>query len=387
LLKQVAVRLQGAVREVDLVTRLGGDEFAVLLPRVGSLVSATMVAERIHEALSMPVELNGTLLEVGASVGVSVYPADASDAEQLLQHADVAMYVAKRSRLGVTVYDADLDESSPDRLTVVSDLRHALDRAEIVLHYQPKADAHTGRICGVEALARWQHPTRGLLGPFEFIPVAEENGLIQPLTRYVLDVALDQCRQWLSTGVDLPVSVNVGAECLQNASFPTQVAEALARHDVPPHKLTLEITESGIITNAARAAEVLAALGNQGVRLSIDDFGTGYSSIAMLRNLPVHELKLDRTFVTQMRSSVGNTAIVRALLDLGRNFDLQVVAEGIEDGDTWTELESLGCHVIQGFYLAKPMPAAEIQPWLDRGIPDGPDSSGDPVAAGIPLDA
>ncbi|OLB80377.1 MAG: hypothetical protein AUI14_07085 [Actinobacteria bacterium 13_2_20CM_2_71_6] len=380
LLKQVAARLHATVREVDLVARLGGDEFAVLLPRVGSVSNATMVAERIHEALCAPVQLEGITLEVGASVGVAVYPVDSTDADQLLQHADVAMYVAKRGRVGVALYEPGLDDNSPAQLTVVSDLRRAIDRGELVLYYQPKADAGTGRICGVEALARWQHPDRGLLGPFEFIPVAEENGLIKPLTRYVLDAALGQCRQWLSAGLDMPVSVNVGAECLQSHEFPAEVAELLSRHAVPPHMLTLEITESGMITNAARAAAVLRGLGEVGVRLSIDDFGTGYSSISLLQSMPVHEMKLDRAFVTQMRTDVGNNAIVRALLDLGRNFDLQVVAEGIEDGDTWTELRSLGCDVIQGYFLSKPMPADQFQPWLDSHRAATSDTALEPAA-------
>jgi diguanylate cyclase (GGDEF)-like protein len=366
LLRQVATRLETASRDVDLVARLGGDEFAVLLPRIGSIANATAVATRIHEAICLPVEINGVRLEVGASIGVAVYPFHATNAEQLLQHADVAMYAAKRARRGFTVYAAGLDDHSAAQLTLVSELRYAIEHDELVLHYQPKANARTGEVCGVEALVRWEHPERGLVGPLEFIPVAEDNGLIKPLTKWVLGNALAQCRSWLAAGEEVPVSVNIGAECLQNEGFPGGVAELLGRHAVPPHMLTLELTESAMITNPTRATAVMRELGERGVRLSIDDFGTGYSSIALLLKLPVHEMKLDRTFVTQMCSDAGNNAIVRALLDLGRSFDLQVVAEGIEDLDTWTELDSLGCDVIQGFYLGRPMPAAEFAPWLNR---------------------
>jgi diguanylate cyclase (GGDEF)-like protein len=366
LLRHVANRLEAVSRDVDLVARLGGDEFTILLPRIGSIAHATTVAARIHDALCSPVEIDGLQLEVGASIGVAVYPFHAVNAEQLLQHADVAMYTAKRGRRGFSVYEADLDDRSATQLTVVSELRHAIEHDELVLHYQPKANARTGAVCGAEALVRWQHPTRGLLAPLEFIPVAEGHGLIQPLTHWVLDNALAQCGTWLAIGEELPVAVNIGAECLQNETFPAAVATLLGRHSIPPHMLTLELTESTMIINPTRAAAVMRQLGEQGVRLSIDDFGTGYSSISVLHNLPVHEMKLDRAFVTQMCSDPGNNAIVRALLDLGHGFHLQVVAEGIEDVDTWAALDSLGCDVIQGFYFGKPMPAAEFEPWLNR---------------------
>jgi diguanylate cyclase len=364
LLKQVAKRLQTASRDVDLVARLGGDEFAILLPRIGSVENAATIATRIHEALCLPVEIDGVQLEVGASVGVAVYPLHSANAEQLLQHADIAMYAAKRGRHGMAVYAAGLDDHSTAQLTLTSELRHAIQHDELVLHYQPQANAHTGEICGAEALIRWQHPRRGLLGPLEFIPIAEDNGLIQSLTHWVLGNALGQCQRWLAAGEAVPVSVNVSADCIQNEAFPTAVAELLGRYAVPAHMLTLELTENAMITNPTRAGAVMRELGERGVRLSIDDFGTGYSSISFLHTLPVHEMKLDRGFVTTMRSDPGNNAIVRALLDLGHRFKLQVVAEGVEDGDTWTELNALGCHAIQGFYFGKPMAAAEFGRWL-----------------------
>jgi diguanylate cyclase (GGDEF)-like protein len=366
LLQEVAARLTGAVRSDDTVARLGGDEFAVLLPRLGSTVAASYVANRVAQALATPVELDGLSLEVGGSIGVAVHPTDSADADELLKHADIAMYAAKRNRVPFTAYESGLDTHSTAELTLVSDLRRAIDQGELVLHYQPKAVMQDGRISGVEALVRWQHPERGLLGPGEFVPAAEQSGLIEPLTCHVLDVALDQCRRWLDAGLRLPVAVNVGAQCLHNLAFPGQVDRLLTERQVPADMLTLEITESAIITDPARAAEVLARLANIGVRLSIDDFGTGYSSIAYLRTMRVHEMKLDRAFVTHMCSDSGNSAIVRALLDLARNFDLQVVAEGVEDHRTWTVLAALGCDLVQGYYLSKPLPPEELDAWLAR---------------------
>ncbi|SDF81313.1 diguanylate cyclase (GGDEF) domain-containing protein [Lentzea fradiae] len=364
LLRQVANRLSWAVRDTDLVARLGGDEFAVLLPGVGSAENATMVAEKILTALAMPVTLEGLELEVAGSVGVALCPADSGDGAELLRHADSAMYAAKRDKSGVAVYDARLHERGATHLTAVTELRHAIDRGELFLHYQPKALADTGAVCGVEALARWNHPTRGLVRPDEFIPVAEENGLIEPLTRYVIDAALRQCRAWSDAGWEVPVSVNVGAACLHHTEFPGDVADLIKRHGLPARLLTLEITESAIISDPDRAVEVLRGLTELGVRLSIDDFGTGYSSISYLRSMRVHEMKLDRSFVTHMCTDAGDSAIVHALVALARNFGLQAVAEGVEDQDTWTALAEAGCDVVQGYFLSEPLPAEEVVAWL-----------------------
>ncbi|GLZ29139.1 hypothetical protein Lesp02_13290 [Lentzea sp. NBRC 105346] len=360
LLKHVADRLREAVRDDDTVARLGGDEFAVLLPDVGD--AAVRVAERVHQALDVPVDLDGLSLEVSGSIGVATYPSlGCADVHDLLKHADIAMYAAKRGRLGIAVYEPGLDEYTTAALTVISDLRRAIDQGELVLHYQPKAAVHSGAVCGVEVLTRWQHPTRGLLGPDQFIPAAEESGLIEPLTLYVLDGALVQTRTW-----DVPVSVNIGAQCLHNRSFPEQVAEALARHDVPADTLTLEITESAIIADPQCATEVLRRLKDLGVRLSIDDFGTGYSSIAYLRTMPVHEMKIDRSFTTNMLTDASSNAITRSLLGLAHNLELEVVAEGVEDHETWSELAALGCDIVQGYCLSKPLPADEFAVWLEE---------------------
>ena len=360
LLMHVADRLREAVRDDDTVARLGGDEFAVLLPDVGD--AALRVAERVHRALDVPVDLDGLSLEVSGSIGVATYPSPGcTDVHDLLKHADIAMYAAKRGRLGTAVYEPGLDEYSTAALTVISDLRRAIDHGELVLHYQPKAAVLSGAVCGVEVLTRWEHPVRGLLGPDHFIPAAEESGLIEPLTLYVLDRALAQTRTW-----DVPVSVNIGAQCLHNRSFPAQVASALARHGHPADTLTLEITESAIIADPQRATEVLRRLKDLGVRLSIDDFGTGYSSIAYLRTMPVHEMKIDRSFTTNMLTDASSNAITRSLLGLAHNLELEVVAEGVEDHETWSELAALGCDIVQGYCLSKPLPADEFAAWLEQ---------------------
>jgi diguanylate cyclase (GGDEF)-like protein len=366
LLKQVAARLSDAVREVDTAARLGGDEFAVVLPRVGSAHEATRVAERLLDALRQPVDLEGLVLDVSASIGVAVCPDHGHDAGQLLQYADIAMYAAKRSNLGVAVYDPNLDEHSPRRLTLLSELRRAIDQGELVLHYQPKAEIASGRVAGVEALVRWQHPTHGLLGPSEFIPLAEQTEMIEPLTRHVMAEALAQCRRWQGHGLEVPVSVNVPARCLLDPGFPAEVAGVLAAQQVPARLLTLEIHEQAVMADPPRALEALSELRSLGVQLAMDDFGAGCSSMAYLQDLPLHELKIDRTFVTHMQAEASSKAIVRAVLELARNLDLHTVAEGVEDWDTWAALGALGCHTSQGFCLSKPLPADDLVAWLTR---------------------
>ncbi|HEX7304792.1 bifunctional diguanylate cyclase/phosphodiesterase [Lentzea sp.] len=368
LLQHVANRLTTAVRDVDTVARLGGDEFAVLLPSVLSPANALVVADRVHLALRESVDLDGLSVDVGCSIGVAMYPADSADVHDLLKHADIAMYAAKRARIGTSVF-APGDDHSAAQLTVISDLRRALDQQELVLHYQPKADASTGEVNGAEVLCRWEHPRLGLLGPDRFIPAAEETGLIEPLTRYVLDHALAQCHTWHDAGWDVPVSVNVGAQCLHDPTFPDQVADALKLHGRPPGVLTLEITESAIIADPIRASDVLTRLRELGVRLSIDDFGTGYSSIAYLRTMPVHEMKIDRSFTTNMRTDASSGAITRSLLGLAHNLELEVVAEGVEDEETWNVLAALGCDIVQGYCLSRPLPADDFAAWLrDRTL-------------------
>jgi diguanylate cyclase (GGDEF)-like protein len=366
LLVQVGQRLQAALRKVDTVARLGGDEFAVLLPKIASVEGAVQVAKKLHAALEEPFALEGLTLDVEASIGVAIYPEHGSDPDELLQHADIAMYIAKETHAGFVLFDPTQDQHSPRRLALLGELRRAIEHDQLLLYYQPKVDAHTGQVLGVEALVRWQHPEHGLVPPGEFIPLAERTGLIGPLTHYVLDAALHQCRDWRRAGHELSVAVNVSARHLLDRAFPDEVAAALATWEVPAELLVVEITESTIMADPQHALEVLGRLNQMGVQVSIDDFGTGYSSMAYLKSLPVHELKVDRSFVSQMTSNNRDAVIVRSTVDLGRNLGLRVVAEGVEDPATWQELEALGCDAIQGYYVSRPVPPDDLLSWLQQ---------------------
>ena len=364
LLQAVAERLRSAARATDGVARLGGDEFAVVLREVPSAARAAEVAARVLAALRQPLSLDGVPVDVDASIGVATYPLDSATSDELLQHADVAMYQAKRGGTGVAGYDAAADHNTTDRLTRQSELRRGIERGELVLHYQPKINLRTGRAVGVEALVRWQHPDRGLLLPDAFIALAEESDLIERLTTEVLTLALREAGTWLQAGSQLGVAINVPARCLLDAELPAQVATALARYRVPPELLTIEITESALITDPDRATAVLEELRSFGVKLSIDDFGTGYSSLAYLKVMPLDELKIDRSFVGTMCTDPRNETIVRSVIDMARNLHLRVVAEGVEDEMTLAALTGLGCDVVQGYHLSRPVPADRLGAWL-----------------------
>ncbi|MEA2479777.1 MAG: hypothetical protein QOJ07_1699 [Thermoleophilaceae bacterium] len=366
LLCQAADRLRTALRDSDLLARLGGDEFAVLLPTIASQETATAVAERIRRALEPPFELQGLTVHVGASVGIAISPDDGTDADSLLQRADVAMYLAKESARAHAFYDAATDPYSASRLGMVAELRRALVERELEVYYQPKALMPSGEVTGVEALVRWNHPERGLIAPNDFIPLAESTGLIGRLTVLVLDEALRQCAAWRAGGLEVAVAVNLSARNIADAELPELVQGLLADHDVAPSSLVLELTESTLMVDPIRAKEVLMVLHRMGVGLAIDDFGTGYSSLSYLSELPVTELKIDRSFVKSMATSDGDAFIVRATIDLGRNLGLRVVAEGVETEAMWDRLGDLGCDVGQGYYLSRPVPAAELTEWLVR---------------------
>jgi diguanylate cyclase len=366
LLIQVGERLRAALREVDTVARLGGDEFAVLLPKIASAEDAVLVARKLQAALEEPFTLDDLTLAVEASIGLVLYPDHGDDPDELLQRADIAMYAAKDTHAEFMLFDAKLDQHSPRRLALLGELRRAIENEQLVLHYQPIVDAHTNKVLGVEALVRWQHPERGLLPPGDFIPLAERTGLITPLTHYVLKAALQQCRQWCQAGHELAVAVNVSARRLLDLSFPDEVAGLLAIWQVPARLLVVEITESTIMADPAHALEVLGRLDRMGVQVAIDDFGTGYSSMAHLKSLPVHELKIDRSFVMHMTSNTSDAVIVRTTIDLGRNLGLRVVAEGVEDAVTWQELEALNCNAIQGYCVSRPIPAEDLISWLEQ---------------------
>jgi diguanylate cyclase (GGDEF)-like protein len=366
LLIQVGERLQAALREVDTVARLGGDEFAVLLPRIATGEGAIVVVNKLQDALEEPFTIDDLTLDVEASIGLALYPDHGNDPDELLQRADIAMYAAKETHAKFVLFEPRLDQHSPRRLALLGELRRAIEDEQLVVHYQPIVDAHTSQVLGVEALVRWQHPEHGLLPPGDFIPLAERTGLITPLTHYVLNAALQQCRQWCQAGHELTVAVNVSARRLLDLSFPDEVAGLLATWEVPARLLVVEITESTIMADPAHALEVLGRLDKMGVQVAIDDFGTGYSSLAHLKSLPVHELKVDRLFVSQMTSNASDAVIVRTTIDLGRNLGLRVVAEGVEDAVTWQELDALGCNAIQGYYVSRPIPADGLTSWLDQ---------------------
>jgi EAL domain-containing protein (putative c-di-GMP-specific phosphodiesterase class I) len=293
-----------------------------------------------------------------------MYPSDGTDGPGLLQHADVAMYAAKRAHAGVAVYDPAQDLNSANKLTLQSELRQGVARGELVLYYQPKVDLATGRPCGMEALVRWQHPQLGLLSPDTFIPMAEKTGLIDLITAEVLDQALRQVRDWQDAGHALPVSVNVAARQLADVTFPDAIIAALRRHGVSPDLLIIEITESALILDPDRANQVLERLREHGVDISIDDFGTGYSSIAHLRAMPPDELKIDRSFVMRMCHDPRDETIVRALVGLAKNLNVRVVAEGVEDADAYAALSVLGCDEAQGYHISRPMPPEQFFAWL-----------------------
>jgi diguanylate cyclase (GGDEF)-like protein len=364
LLQMIGPRLQALLRESDTIARLGGDEFAVLLPKVDDAAGGVRVADKILKALEEPFVVEGLALDIDASIGIALYPEHGQDVNILMQRADIAMYVAKEAHTGYEMYAVERDRHSAKRLTLLGELRKAIDDGQFVLHYQPIAEMKTGRIGGVEALVRWQHPRHGLMMPDEFIPLAEHTGLIKPLTMYVLHQALRQCRTWHQAGLKLSVAVNLSVRNLQDEEFPEQVGRLLREHEMEPSWLELEITESAIVVDPIRALGVLGRLGTMGVGLSLDDFGTGYSSLAYLRRLPVTEIKIDKSFILNMSVDENDAVIVRSTIELARNLGLQVVAEGVESEEMWRRLASLGCDHAQGDYLSAPVPAEDLTSWL-----------------------
>jgi diguanylate cyclase (GGDEF)-like protein/PAS domain S-box-containing protein len=363
LLQQVAQRLQGTVRESDTVARLGGDEFAVLLPTTDER-GAQLTARRLLDALEAHFKVEGQSFQVGASIGIAYYPQHGGDAATLMRRADVAMYAAKRSGSGFATYTADRDEMSSLRLLLTGELRQAIENNHMVLHYQPKVNLRDGRTENVEALIRWQHPERGLTSPDGFIPLAEETGLMKPLTIWVLNEALRQHREWREAGLFLRVAVNFSARVLHDPELFGIVETALKTWDVEPSSLEVEITESAIMVDPERAKETLTALHTMGILTSIDDFGTGHSSLAYLRRLPFDEIKIDKSFVLDMATSRDDRSIVQSVIALGHNFDLHVVAEGVDNQRTLDMLGKMGCDMAQGYFLSRPVAAGQLVAWL-----------------------
>ena len=370
LLAHVGPLMATAVRDGDVLARLGGDEFAAVINNADE-DAACAVARRLLARLTETIEIDDIALQVDGSIGIAVSHAGAGDdIDTLLRQADIAMYTAKRTRSGYAVYHVDQSTSSLERISMLAELRQAIADDQIVLHYQPKLSLPGVQLVGVEALARWEHPVRGLLSPAEFIPVAEGTGLIVPLTLQVLEKAIAQLAEWRTNGGDFSVAVNLSPRCLAEPQLTQQVLALLANHKVPARCLELEITEETLVHDPERALATLSALHTAGIQISIDDFGTGYSSMAYLRRLPVTELKVDRSFVMGMLKQADDEVLVRSLVDLGHNLGLTVVAEGVEDQATLDALASVGCDVVQGFHLGRPMAPAAFEEWLRaRDIP------------------
>jgi diguanylate cyclase (GGDEF)-like protein len=369
LLATIGQRLAATVGDSGTVARLGGDEFAVYVTLDGDdeearTESARAVGALIAETFVESFQVDELTFEIDASIGTAIYPDHGTEVDDLLRRADVAMYQAKDLGTGVEIYEMGRDSHDSRRIALLGGLRHALDSGEIVCHYQPKADLETGRIVGAEALVRWDHPEHGHLTPDQFIPLAEPTGLISPLTLYVLDCALSHQRSCARQGLPISVAVNVSVRTLYDDKFPDEVRKLLARHGASPDKIVLEVTESMMMSDPARAASVLARLSDLGVQISIDDFGTGYSSLAYLKRLPISEVKIDKSFVIGMEQDADQLMIVSSIIDLATNLGLRVVAEGVETTKAWNLLRERGCHRAQGYLISRALPPDAFLDWL-----------------------
>jgi len=362
-LTEVASRLRSLAPPAALVARVGGDEFAVMLRTTGT-DSALAIADTIRTALRDRIVLGALTVDVDTAVGVALHPDHGADAATLLQRADVATHAAKSVSSLSQLFNASLESRSVRRLGLANDLRRALDNDELEVYFQPKVGLANRRLVGVECLARWEHPVYGSVSPEDFVAVAEHTGQVGRLTEVVLREGLRRVREWAERDRPLSIAVNLSPRSLLDPAFPTRVAELLAEYEVAPELLTLEVIETGVVGDPDRPLPILHRLRDLGVRLSVDDFGSGYSSLAYLRRLPVHEVKVDRTFVQGMATDPGDLAIVRAIVDLSRHFGLSVVAEGVESELTLGLLEEMGCDVGQGFLFSRPLPYERLDAWF-----------------------
>jgi diguanylate cyclase (GGDEF)-like protein len=363
LLQQVGRRLESVMRSSDTVARLGGDEFAVLLPGADRAQSQA-VCRRILAVMEQQVRVQGMRLRTRISIGVVQYPEHGDDATLLMRAADIAMYEAKRRQQGFAFYTPGDNQQAISRLGLSAELGDAVAGDQLMLEYQPMVDVKTGKIFCAEALVRWRHPQHGLINPEEFIPLAEQTGSIRPLTLWVIDRALAQARQWSLQGLDMRISINLSVCSLQDRGLPAQVQKLVDRHRIDPAHVILEITESAIMSEPMTARRVMRRLSNMGFQLSIDDFGTGYSSLSYLKQLPVDEIKIDKSFVSQMDRDENDAVIVRATIDLAHNLGLKVVAEGVESTDVWDLLEMLGCDTAQGYFIRPPLAPDVLANWI-----------------------
>jgi len=366
LLRQVGARLRQAMFENDMVSRLGGDEFGILLPKMAAARDLAAVIRKIQNALETPFVIEGVPIAVESSVGAVIAPDHGTDADLLLQHADVAMYQAKQTGTGFMLYDPARDPHSPRRLALMAELRQAIEHEQLLLYYQPKIELASGKMIGAEALVRWQHPKHGLVPPDQFISSAENTGLIKPLTSWVLATGLRQYTACLSHGSALRLAVNLSVRSLHDLRFPNLISDLLHSTGIPPERLILEVTESAIMVDLQRSVETLTVLNHMGVMISIDDFGTGFSSLNYIKKLPVHEIKIDKSFVIDMMTDENDFTIVRSIIDLGHNLGLKVVAEGVENRAIMDSLTDLGCDHCQGYYISRPLPYEQFKAWLEK---------------------
>lgn len=364
LIKQVALRLTGVIRESDTLARIGGDEFGFMLPKIAKADDLKKLGKKLQKALKPPFTLENLSLDVSASIGAALYPEHGYDVDTLIQRADVAMYIAKQDNSGIIVYSKELDGHSPYRLTLGSELREAINNDDLVLYYQPKIFSKSSMLQAAEVLVRWQHPTHGFMLPDQFIPLAERVGLISDVTLWVLKHSLRQCREWYKVGINIEISVNVSSLCLLDPEFPDVLTGLLASYEFSAKSLMIEITETSIMVNPERSFQVLNRIADMGVGVSIDDFGTGYSSLAYLKKLPATEIKIDKSFVMDMLDNDSDMTIVNATIQLGHNLGLTVVAEGVENIDTFNKLKAMGCDILQGYFISKPVAANEFFAWI-----------------------
>jgi diguanylate cyclase (GGDEF)-like protein/PAS domain S-box-containing protein len=367
-LKAIGVRLRAELRDSDTLARLGGDEFAAFLSDVDER-GACEVAQRLLDSLERPLHIRGQRIDQSLSVGVAAFPGHGDDRMTLVRRAEIAMTQAKRTRRTYAVYSAKNDQSNPDGLALLADLRAAIEANEIDLAFQPDIEMTTGRVLRVEALARWTHSTRGRIGPDQFIPLAERSGLIGALSRCVLEKAIAQTAAWRASGIEIPVAVNLSVRDLLDRELPFTISDLLQRYSVPARFLSVELTESLLMSEIDRAVPTLSTLRSLGVEVAIDDFGTGYSSLTYLAHLPADRIKVDRSFIAKMANDRGAAAIVRAAIDLAHDLKLEVVAEGVEQQREWTQLSAMGADSVQGYFISRPLPASEIPAWLDGYVP------------------
>ena len=368
LLRRVALRLKGTVRESDTVARLGGDEFAIIFPSIEKIDLIRVMVKKILQTFREPFLLDGMNLEVLASIGIAAFPDHGRDVDTLMQRADVAMYIAKQEKNKFAIYSQKFHSHNPKRLTLMGELRQAIENNDLILFYQPKIAVNSRNIEGVEALVRWQHVEHGIISPDEFIPLAERTGLIDDLTYWVLRTGMHQLVSWHSLGLRIGMAVNISPSTLLNYDLPDVITGLMARYEIDPGFITLEITEGSLIKNPARALEILTRLNEMGIKISIDDFGTGYSSLAYLKKLPASEVKIDKSFVLDMLHDENDAVIVKTTIELAHNLGMKVTAEGVETGEIALQLKNLGCDNLQGYYFSRPCKEKDFIKWVKSQV-------------------